>query len=198
MKIGIDFDNTIVCYDGVFHEAALQRGLIPDNLPLSKNSVRNFMNQNGNKEEFTKLQGYVYGRCMGLVKFYPGFIDFAFKAISKRNELFIISHKTRYPILGPRYDMHAAAMQCIEDHGLFSQTGFLRENVFFEEKKENKIARLKDVNVNVFIDDLPEILSMPGFPVGCRRILFDPYFHHNEKQNFEKSTNWHDLAGVLF
>jgi hypothetical protein len=32
MRIGLDFDNTIACYDGVFHAAALERGLIPEAL----------------------------------------------------------------------------------------------------------------------------------------------------------------------
>src|SRR6185437_11131914 len=40
MRIGIDFDNTIACYDGVFHAAALERGLIPKDLARDKNSVR--------------------------------------------------------------------------------------------------------------------------------------------------------------
>jgi hypothetical protein len=197
MKIGIDFDNTIACYDGVFHQAALERGLIPADLPSSKNSVRDFLNQNDRKEEFTKLQGYVYGSRMDLVKFYPGFTEFFSKAISKGHDLFIISHKTRFPIAGPRYDMHAAAMQCLDDHGLFSKAGFLRESVFFEVTKENKITRANAVSVDVFIDDLPEILSMPGFPDGCRRILFDPYSHHDDVHTFERSAHWHDVKGIL-
>ena len=36
MRIGIDFDNTIACYDGVFHQAALERGLIPPILPTTR------------------------------------------------------------------------------------------------------------------------------------------------------------------
>ena len=34
MRIGVDFDNTLVCYDGVFHRAALERGLIPSDLAV--------------------------------------------------------------------------------------------------------------------------------------------------------------------
>jgi len=40
MHIGIDFDNTIVCYDQIFHEAAVERDLIQPNLPASKQVVR--------------------------------------------------------------------------------------------------------------------------------------------------------------
>ncbi|HEY1414093.1 MAG TPA: hypothetical protein VGF36_18245, partial [Rhodopila sp.] len=73
MRIGIDFDNTIACYDGVFHQAALERGLIPPDLAHDKNSVRDHLNGSGRKNDFTELQGYVYGTRMELVSPYPGF-----------------------------------------------------------------------------------------------------------------------------
>ena len=47
-------------------------------------------------------------------------------------------------------------------------------NVFFELTKEAKVARVAAVRCDVFVDDLPEILAMSGFPEGMRRILFDP------------------------
>ena len=36
------------------------------------------------------------------------------------------------------------------------------------------MARAGALKVDVFIDDLPEILEHPGFPAGARGILFDP------------------------
>ncbi len=36
------------------------------------------------------------------------------------------------------------------------------------------MARAAALKVDVFIDDLPEILEHPGFPAGARAILFDP------------------------
>ena len=76
MRIGIDFDNTIACYDGVFHTAALERGLIPANLGRDKNSVRDHLNGAGRNDDFTELQGYIYGARMDLVAPYPGFAEF--------------------------------------------------------------------------------------------------------------------------
>jgi hypothetical protein len=40
--------------------------------------------------------------------------------------------------------------------------------------KEAKVTRAADLCCDIFIDDLPEMLAMPGFPAGMRRILFDP------------------------
>ena len=47
MRIGIDFDNTIVDYEGAFHAAAMERGLVTADLPKTKNSVRDFLNSAG-------------------------------------------------------------------------------------------------------------------------------------------------------
>src|ERR1700722_5900012 len=134
MRIGIDFDNTIACYDGVFHAAALERGLIPPNLGRDKNSVRDHLNGAGHKDDFTELQGYVYGARMELVRPYPGFVEFVAAARKAGHELFIVSHKTRHPILGPKHDMHAAA------RGFLTHRGFMGagagqiapDHVFFE------------------------------------------------------------------
>ena len=43
MIVGIDFDNTIVCYDSLFYNIALEKGLIPSNISKSKNSVRDYL-----------------------------------------------------------------------------------------------------------------------------------------------------------
>jgi hypothetical protein len=176
MRIGIDFDNTIACYDGVFHAAALERGLIPPELGCDKNSVRDHLNGAGREDDFTELQGYIYGARMDLVAPYPGFADFIAAARKAGHELFIISHKTRHPILGPKHDMHAAARGFLAARGLVGDAASQIDpsRVFFELTKEAKVTRAADLCCDIFIDDLPEILAMPGFPAGMRRILFDP------------------------
>lgn len=176
MRIGIDFDNTIACYDGVFHAAAVERGLIPADLARDKNSVRDHLNGCGRKDDFTELQGYVYGARMDLVSPFPGFAEFVAVAQGAGHDLFIVSHKTRHPILGPWHDMHAAARGFLVNRGLIGE-GLSRidpAKVFFELTKEEKVARASGLRCDMFIDDLPEILAMPGFPDGMRRILFDP------------------------
>ena len=44
VKIGIDFDNTIVIYDDLFHKIASEENLIPINFPKS--------NKNGSGEAY--------------------------------------------------------------------------------------------------------------------------------------------------
>lgn len=64
MRLGIDFDNTIVCYDELFHRVALEQGLIPADLPVNKSEVRNHLRRVGKEPLWTEMQGSVYGARM--------------------------------------------------------------------------------------------------------------------------------------
>jgi hypothetical protein len=197
MRIGIDFDNTIACYDGVFHAAAIERGLIPSDLGCDKNSVRDHLNGSGRKDDFTELQGYVYGARMDLVSPYPGFADFVAAARKAGHDLFIVSHKTRHPILGPQHDMHAAARGFLTDRGLMGSAAaqIAPDRVFFELTKDEKVARAATLGCEVFIDDLPEILGMAGFPDGMRKVLFDPENQFASKTTpFDRRAAWAEIA----
>lgn len=200
MRIGIDFDNTIACYDGVFHAAALERGLIPADLARDKNSVRDHLNGGGRKDDFTELQGYIYGARMDLVSPYPGFADFVGLARSAGHDLFIVSHKTKHPILGPQHDMHAAARSFLADRGLIGEGAAKIDpaHVFFELTKEEKVARARQLSCEVFVDDLPEILAMGGFPDGMCKILFDPENQFAGKAGgFDRRASWAEIAADL-
>lgn len=200
MRIGIDFDNTIACYEGAFHAAALERNLIPADLPRSKVHVRNYLNGAGQAEAFTELQGYLYGARMDLVSVYPGFHAFLATALAQGHDLFIVSHKTRRPIAGPVYDLHAAALRFLDAQGITRHLSST-SRIFFEETKEAKILRAAALDVDTFIDDLPEILAMPGFPAKTRKILFDPDAHYPDGdwrgQCFDTHRDWESVASAL-
>ena len=72
--------------------------------------------------------------------------------------------------------MHDAAREFLAARGLMGHapTQIEPSRVFFELTREAKIARAAALRCDVFVDDLPEILAMPGFPAGMRRVLFDP------------------------
>lgn len=195
MRIGVDFDNTIADYEGVFHAAALERGLIDAALPKDKNAVRDYLNQSGRKDDFTELQGYVYGSRMELARPYDGFREFTLRARHNGHDVYIVSHKTRYPLLGPKFDMHEAARAFLRDRQLSGNEGVPQDQIFFEETKEQKIARAAALDVDVFIDDLPKILAMPGLPERCRRILFAPSGQSGVP--FEICQTWDEIARRL-
>jgi hypothetical protein len=195
MLIGIDFDNTIVCYDELFHKVARERNLIPADLPVNKSEVRNFLRRAGKEDIWTEMQGYVYGGRMAEALPYPGVIEF-FKACRAANvEVCIVSHKTRYPFLGEKYDLHQAAKNWLELQGFFDpdRIGLKRENAFFELTKAEKLQRIGSCNCTHFIDDLPEILSEHAFPPETMKILFDSADIYAE-QKFQRFQNWSQIA----
>lgn len=174
--IGIDLDNTIVCYDGVFYRAALARGLIPSETPDTKESVKTCILEKENEKTWTELQGLVYGPLMEKARPFPGVMDFIASARRNGTPVKIISHRTKYPYEGERYDLHQAAMTWLDGRGVFSpRAGCLTpEDIFFEESFEAKIIRIKSTGCTHFIDDLPELLLNGSFPETCARLLFDP------------------------
>lgn len=195
MHIGIDFDNTIVCYDGLFHKVAREWELIPDRLPVNKLAVRDTLRAAGLEDRWTEMQGHVYGARMDEAEAFPGAIEFIDRMIRADCQISIISHKTRRPFLGPPHDLHAAAQAWIDGHlvpRLPANTASL--NVFFELTKDAKLARITDCKCDAFIDDLPEILSAPGFPAHTRRLLFDPEVQHGALPGYEHFASWTQIA----
>ncbi len=203
MRIGIDFDNTIACYDGVFHAAGVERGLIPLDIATDKTSVRDHLRSLGRDADFTVLQGYVYGARMGSVSLYPGFVDALQQIARAGHALFIVSHKTRTAIAGPSYDLHAAARQFLSAEQIVGDgCGQIRPgSVFFEPTKEEKVARISRLGCDVFIDDLPELLAMDGYPDEMRTVLFDPDNQYPagvwQGRSFETYGSWPAIGDAL-
>lgn len=169
MKIGLDFDNTIVCYNKIFHALALSKNLIPQELAVHKIAVRDYLRQSGKEIFWTEMQGEVYGKQMPNAMPYPFVAEFILNAKAAGHVVYIISHKTKYPFIGPKWDLHQPARDWIQSHLSVEE-----ENVFLELTKESKLNRIKELQCDIFIDDLPEILTDPSFPVSVNPILFDP------------------------
>ena len=199
MIIGVDFDNTIVSYDRLFHTIATQQKLIPDDLAVNKIVIRDYLRAAGKEDQWTAMQGEAYGRRILESSIFPGVKDFFHKAIEIGHTISIISHKTKSPIAGPQYDLHTAALQLIQKVDLFG-TDAIPETIFFELTKSLKIARIKAQQCELFIDDLPEVLNDEEFPGETKKILFAP---SNAHANIELSSSikvvssWADLMYLL-
>ena len=216
MLIGMDFDNTIVCYDDVFHRIALEQGLIPPQLPIGKGSVRDYLRQMQREEAWIELQGTVYGSRIEESDPFPGVVEFLARCRQKGMGVCIISHKTRNPFRGPLFDLHQAAHQWLEHHSFFdpSWVGLSRTQVYFELTKEEKLNRIGSSGCTHFIDDLPEFLLEPSFPPQVKRILFDPNGNGSSGQRLRlgdaspqpsgqgrplaRATSWEEVGQMIF
>ena len=112
-KIGIDFDNTLVIYDQLFYKVAIERNLIPLEMVRSKLEIRNFLRSIGKDDIFTSLQSEVYGKRILEAPIAKNAFS-SIKKIMENYEVFIISHKTKYPFSGEKYDLHNAALSWLK------------------------------------------------------------------------------------
>lgn len=197
MRIGLDFDNTIVNYDHVFHLVAREGYHIPGDLPRSKVHVRNYLRSIDKEDIWTEMQGYVYGARMSDAAPYPGAIEFMQWARDAGHELRIISHKTQYPYLGKKYDLHQSAREWVERVLQCDGKRLVEpEHAFFEVTKEAKLKRVQDQGCAVFVDDLPEILLAPDFPANVTPILFDPENHHRKQTQLAPACSWQEVRAL--
>jgi len=200
MRLGVDFDNTIVGYDALFHRVAREWGCIPDDLPANKSEVRNHLRRVGQEDVWTRMQGVVYGARMAEAAPSPGVREFFLGCRRRGIPVFIISHKTRHPFVGEPHDLHAAALSWLERQGFFAgdEIGLPRERVFFELTKEAKLARIGECGCTHFVDDLPEFLAEAAFPACVQRVLFDPNGLYAAESRFVRVGSWAEAGRVVW
>ena len=201
MRIGIDIDNTIICYDHVFAAVANSRGFLVQS-SASKTEVKKWFHERDMHQAFTHLQGEVYGKFIDLANLFDGvlaFIDFAKKSGC---HLFLVSHKTRYPLVGEKVDLHKSARKFLIDNNVISKcdgVGVPLNNVFFETTLNRKINRISTLNLDFFIDDLLKIFEHSKFPKTTNFVHFSRDLAKNVP-NGKVSTclNWTQILGFLF
>ena len=174
MRLGLDFDNTLVSYDRLFLQVAVEKASVPVRTPARKNAVRDHLRAAGREEDWTRLQGEVYGTRILEAEPFDGMLA-ALKWLAHREvAMCIVSHKTRTPYLGEACDLHAAARSWLEARGFHDSAGLAwpRAQVFFELSREAKIERILSQGCTHFVDDLPEILEL--LPDSVEKIFFTP------------------------
>lgn len=189
MIIGFDFDNTIINYSYLFATLAKKKKLIKKNLKLDKNKIKNFLIQNNKEKEWTEIQGEVYGKEIMKAKIFKGFNNIFRCLIKNGVQVYIVSHKTKYPYLGRKINLRNAALRWIKKNIINrnKDLNFTLKNIYFENSIEDKINRIKVLKCNVFIDDLPSILQL--LPKKIEKFLFNPNTNKLKKK-FQIIRSW--------
>jgi hypothetical protein len=198
MKIGIDLDNTLICYDHAFQRVAREEGLLPASFEGNKAAVkRALLAQQPDGFLWESLQGLVYGRRIDAAILFDGVADFVEACRARGDAVTIVSHKTERAHHDPlNTDLRVAALQWMGDHRFFDTAGLAlgRADVYFEGTREEKIQRIRALGCDVFVDDLVEVLGHAEMPAGCRKILFG-----SERQGeFEQYASWDEVRDALF
>ncbi len=201
MRIGIDFDNTVAGYDGVFLELAKRHGLVESAFHGGKQALRNAIRLTPDGEmAWQHLQGRVYGTCMPRASLLEGVDMFLRRCRGMGENIFIISHKTEFGHFDPeRVNLRKAALDWMSARGFFSANGYgiPVENVYFEANRNEKLARIATLACTHFIDDLEEVLSDPHFPAGVTRILFAQMRLGIAAETIHCKT-WREIGEVVF
>ncbi len=202
MRIGLDFDNTIITYGDVFLVAAKDRGLIADNFQGGKQAVRDAIRLLPNGElAWQRLQGHVYGRGIGGASMCDGVEAFLRRCRVQGRLVAIVSHKTRYGHHDrSRVDLRAAALDWMRSRGIVGAGEFSipSEQIFFEDTRRDKLARIAALGCTHFIDDLEEVLLDPAFPARVTRILFSDLEASVAQPPYALCRSWEQIERQVF
>ena len=194
MIIGVDFDNTIISYDSVFHKLASESGLTPSTVSKNKTAVRDFLRDIGKEDAWTQLQGRAYGPSIQLATPFANVLEFFRKAEQLGHQTYIVSHKTKFPYAGEKYDLHQSALNWLLREKFIDAPEQLGKTLFFENTKEKKLNRINQLKCDWFIDDLPEFLNLPEFSSIVTRCLFDPFDCHISYVTGPRCSNWSEIS----
>ncbi len=198
--IGVDLDNTIVSYDRLFHQLALEEGLVPAEFPQQKETLRDAIRlRPGGNAVWTRLQALAYGPRMHLATAFPGVIRFFECCHRAGYRMQIVSHKTETASLdGHLVLLRKTALDWLESQGFLSTLGLSSADVFFESTRQEKVARISALGCTHFIDDLPEVFAEPHFPRQTQRFLFSPHPRGEPPIDLRLAESWEHLVRFFF
>jgi hypothetical protein len=173
LRIGIDLDNTLIDYDRVFHEVSVERGFVAVEFAGTKRDIRDRVRLLPDGEiEWQRLQAHVYGPAITGAAAAEGALDFVRRARLRGAELAIVSHKTALANMGARQvNLREAARGWLRANGFVGDDAVPEGNVYFEDTRAEKIARIVELDCTHFIDDLEEVFDDPTFPTHVERLL---------------------------
>ncbi len=202
LRIGLDFDNTIANYDQAFPEVARILGYETNNLnaTLNKRDLKlKLLKQPDGDTAWQKVQGLVYGKFIDLASLYPGVYEFVLRALASGHDIFIVSHKTELGHFDEsRTPLRQAATTWLTNQKLVSDSDskIKLQNIYYAETRDEKINKIVELQLDVFIDDLDEVLSDRSFPKRTRKILFGS--GATTSQEILAMQSWREVGDELF
>lgn len=193
MRIGIDFDNTIINYNQIFHDLAEAEGLIPQGEKgLGKDAVKqHLLKLQGNDLGWQSLQAKAYGPEILRASLFEGFQEFLDWADSSGHQVFVVSQKSVYSHFDSRVPLRDWAYAWLSKN--LNQLS--REQVFFEATRSDKLKRIGHLQCDVFIDDLAEVLEDPSFPESTVALGFG--LSPTEQKKWIPMDCWKSISSFL-
>jgi hypothetical protein len=199
MRIGVDFDNTLVSYDRAFAAVGKEEGLLPADFGGGKDAAKRWLYRaRPDGYAWELLQGLVYGRRIDRAELHAGAAEFLRQCREQNDwQVYVVSHKTVLAHHDPlQTNLRASALDWMKRRGFFDKGGFGLDagQVFFEDTRDAKVRRIGELDCQIFVDDLPEVLGHADMPAACRKILFAT----EHCGPFERAANWTEVCAAVF
>lgn len=176
-RIGVDFDNTLADYADLIWSLAVTRDLVPRDFPRSKTAVRDALRAGpAGEDAWRSVQVLAYGEGLERARPMPGARRFLDRAARLGLEVWVVSHKTKYPNFGPkRVNLREKALDWLAREGFLDTAGGIpASRVRFLSTRGAKVTAIRELGLSHFVDDLPEVFLHKRYPRTCQGVLFDP------------------------
>lgn len=182
MKIGVDFDNTIVNHDLSFNK--IFENYFEKNNTLKGYEKKNILKNSLSHKKWIKAQEIVYSEYIKKYgKVFNGFKKFSYRCKILGHNLEIVSHKSKLSFI-KKFDLISPAKN-------FINRNIEIDKIFFFENLSEKINHINKSNYDFFIDDLPLVISQIKLPYK-KRILFNRNYTKVYKGYLNKK-NWREI-----
>tara|TARA_Y100000741_G_C18180461_1_gene529100 strand:+ start:137 stop:754 length:618 start_codon:yes stop_codon:yes gene_type:complete len=194
MFIGLDFDNTIVDYNKLFFDLAKEDNLIKNQTILGKREIKKFLLNSDMHDKWQILQSKAYGKRMNCAILANGFKEFILFIRANKIPVSIVSHKTKYSnfTLDKKVNLREASIDWMKKNNFFSQFKFTKSDIFFENTREDKVKKIKELKFTHFIDDLEEVFNSKNWPLNTSRLLLNRY-SSDKNSSIIHFKSWNDI-----
>ena len=189
-KVGIDLDNTIVNYGESYIQISKSLKLEVSN--PNREIIKDFF-QNSPKGDYSwqEFQSILYTSGLEYAQVANGLFEFLNLCNTKKIEIYIISHKTNTtPEEFGGADLRIPAINWLNTHKI-TPLKIRPENIFFCETQLAKIETINHLGVDMFIDDLEEVINHTKLNKNVEGILY------SRGSKLNSINSFHDLTERL-
>lgn len=195
MRVGIDIDNTSIDYSLSFTRKA--QDLTGVSLPrnMSKRDVQSFVVKTRGEELWTQIQGSVYSESPLKAEVSEGLREFLAIANIQQASVVFVSHKTRFPIVGPKVDLRKPVLDFMRLEKLIEPAPNNSKVVFCESPNE-KLEVIRESNFDFFIDDLVSIIDK--IPLSTQAVHYMCDCRHSPPLGHLAAIDWNSIGQHIF
>lgn len=198
MILGIDLDNTIIKYDNAFIEAAKFLNInIPAGITNKIELKKHCNSLNEGELIWQKIQGLAYGKLLlKNAKLYTGVKRFIWRLKNKGHKIKIISHKTKFGHFDDEKNLlREIALEFLKNNKIIDCESILVNDVFFLNTRKEKIEKIVSEKVEIFIDDLIEVIYDLKKFSQIKTIHFDENYRGLNSE--EIKSDWQQIDNLI-